>query len=80
MGLFLVCYIFEVMLAPIFLCLVLLQLAHFLHQLLLGILYKLQYFNEEVSIVNGIPLLLLWPSPLSISTLCLIGLVRHGWP
>jgi len=43
-------------------------------------LYELQYFNEEVSIVNGIPLLLLWPSPRSIGTLCLVGLVWCGWP
>ena len=66
--------------APLFLSLVRLQLAHFLHQLLLGMLYGLQYFNEEASIVGKIPLLLLWPCPHSISTLCLIGLVRRGWP
>ena len=69
---------FEVTLAPPFLSLVCLQLVHFLHQLLLGVLYRMQYFNEEVSIVSGIPFLLLWPNPHSISTLRLIGLVQHG--
>ena len=69
-----------VMLAPLFLILFHLQLPHFLHQLLLRMLYRLQHLNKEVSIVSRIPLLLLWPSPRSIATLCLIGLVRHGWP
>ena len=69
-----------VMLASFFLSLVCLQLVHFLHQLLLGMLYELQYFNKEFSIVSGVPLLLLWPKLCSISTLCLIGLVWRGWP
>ena len=48
-----------VMLASFFLSLVHLQLVSFLHHLLLGMLYGLQHFNKEVSIVNGDPLLLL---------------------
>ena len=43
-------------------------------------LHKLQYLNKEVGIVSGNSLLLLWPSPCSINTFCLIQLVRHGWP
>ena len=66
------------MLVPLFFSHVYVSLAHFIHQLLLGMLYRLQYFNEEVSIVSGIHLLLLWPTPRSISTLCLIGLVQRG--
>ena len=43
-------------------------------------LYWLQHLNKEVSIVSEISSLLLWPNLHSISTFCLIRLVRRGWP
>ena len=79
-GFFLVCHMLWVILASFLFSLVRLQLANLFHQLLLGMLHRLQYLNKEVGIVNANSLLLLWHNPRSINTFHLIRLVRHGWP